>query len=167
MLELYFVILMSGELRLAGRTRSTTYTISGRLGIKINNTWGSLCSNGWDISDATVACKQLGYDYAVNTIMRASSKDRSGIIWFGNPVCNGTEKSLLHCSHSGFENHNCRPQEEAGLICGIGIVHFPCKYCQCIMCYLILNIIFYNIIYSYGIIICHRGSETGQSSTKL
>ena len=120
---------MLGELRLAGRIHTTTYTISGRLEVYINNTWGSLCSNGWDISDATVACKQLGYDYAQGAISRGSSVfgPGSGIIWFGNPVCNGTERSLLHCSHSGFGNYNCHPREETGLTCGIGIVHFPCK----------------------------------------
>lgn len=26
-----------------------------------NNTWGSLCSDSWDVEDTSVACKQLGY----------------------------------------------------------------------------------------------------------
>ena len=119
-----FVTFMLGELRLADTVRRQTYTIFGRLEVKINNTWGSLCNKGWDINGATVACKQLGYDYAVTPIIRTSSNDRSGKIWFGNPVCNGTERSILHCSHSGFGKHNCRRSNVAGLICGIGTVDF-------------------------------------------
>lgn len=38
----------------------------GRLEVCINGVWGSVCSTGWDNTDAFVTCKQLGYGNAGN-----------------------------------------------------------------------------------------------------
>ena len=34
----------------------------GRVEICLDNHWGTLCNNGWDIRDAMVVCRQLGFD---------------------------------------------------------------------------------------------------------
>lgn len=39
--------------------RKTPY--SGRVEICLNGVWGSICSNSWDNTNATVVCQQLGY----------------------------------------------------------------------------------------------------------
>ena len=39
-----------------------THNNAGRLEILVVGEWGTVCNNGFDASDATVACRQLGYD---------------------------------------------------------------------------------------------------------
>ena len=49
---------MDGEVRL----RDGTDISNGRVEICRNGIWGSVCNNAWNHIDATVVCRQLGYD---------------------------------------------------------------------------------------------------------
>lgn len=33
----------------------------GRIEICLQNQWGSVCDNGWGVSDSQVVCRQLGF----------------------------------------------------------------------------------------------------------
>ena len=45
-------------------TNGNTFTIAGGLQICVGNEWGTVCQYLWSDIDATVACRQLGLDYA-------------------------------------------------------------------------------------------------------
>ena len=47
----------TGVIRLVG----SNFTDQGRVEICVNNTWGTICDNYFDSSDARVVCRQLGY----------------------------------------------------------------------------------------------------------
>ncbi|GAV05681.1 hypothetical protein RvY_15774 [Ramazzottius varieornatus] len=102
-----------GEVRLIGG--STEY--EGNVQIYHDHKWGSVCDDGWDIRDATVVCRQLGYtrsDFG-------TTNSRFGLggrqIWLSNVQCWGYERNLTTCRSDGWGNSDCDTNEAAGVIC--------------------------------------------------
>ena len=83
-----------------------------------NGTWGTVCDDDWDINDARVVCKQLGFCYALNAYRGARYGQGTGPILLDNVLCYGYESSLFSCSHSGMENHKCNHSKDASVQCG-------------------------------------------------
>ena len=107
----------NGTLRLVG---SSDYKI-GRVEIfiKPNNTWGTVCDNGWDDHDAQVVCRQLGFSNTGTAIRSFPSNTFSIVpIWLDDVNCNGSESKLIECQHNGVGNHECDYYNNAGVICG-------------------------------------------------
>ena len=50
---------VDGDVRLVDSPPGTNN--SGRVEICINEGWSTQCDQGWDSTDATIACKQLGF----------------------------------------------------------------------------------------------------------
>ena len=62
----------------------------GRVEILYGGVWGTVCSNLWDISDADVVCRQLGY---VGATMASSAvyEEGEGVTWMDEVSCSGNE----------------------------------------------------------------------------
>ena len=89
----------------------------GRVEIFHRGRWGTVCDDDWDINDARVVCRALGYPGAASAPRRAYFGRGSGVIWLDNVRCLGNEMSLERCRHNGWGNHNCRHDEDASAIC--------------------------------------------------
>lgn len=50
-------------LRLVNLGRVTSVS-SGRLEVFLNNTWGTVCENGFDVFEADLACQEAGFLYS-------------------------------------------------------------------------------------------------------
>ena len=92
-------------------------TAIGRLEILYNGVWGTICDDSWDLTDAEVACRQLGYDHALKALQGKHVDDGTGQIWLDDVGCYGHENSLSSCAHNGWGTHNCAHCEDAGVEC--------------------------------------------------
>ncbi|NXS68913.1 DMBT1 protein, partial [Pandion haliaetus] len=90
---------------------------SGRLEVFHNGSWATVCDDGWNMKDATVACRQLGCGNAVSAKIEAFFGEGTGDILLDNVECRGDESSLEQCSHRGLGTHDCYHKEDAGVIC--------------------------------------------------
>lgn len=89
----------------------------GRVEICYNNQWGTVCDDFWDILDARVACRQLGFADAIRPTSFASFGQGTGPIYLDNLMCVGNETRLEDCRHNGVGTHNCFHFEDAGVVC--------------------------------------------------
>ena len=112
----------------------------GRVEVCRNNSYGTICDDHWDVLDARVACRQLGYSgqgiaqcactldchiifggwmfqcyVDAQPLSRAFFGQGSGDILIDNLVCSGSERHLLNCSFQS--NHDCEHSEDAGVKC--------------------------------------------------
>ena len=82
-----------------------------------NSQWNTVCDDGWDLNDAHVVCRQLGYLGALTAHRGARFGAGSGQILLDDLGCSGREATLLECTHSGTNVHDCDHGEDAGVTC--------------------------------------------------
>ncbi|XP_038045824.1 deleted in malignant brain tumors 1 protein-like isoform X2 [Patiria miniata] len=89
--------------------------LEGRVEVYVDGSWGTVCDDSWDLSDATVVCRQLGYGYALHAHSLAYFGQGSGPIKYDNVRCQGDESMLHLCPLSTIDN--CGHHEDAGVVC--------------------------------------------------
>uniref|UniRef100_A0AAZ1Y2X7 SRCR domain-containing protein n=1 Tax=Oreochromis aureus TaxID=47969 RepID=A0AAZ1Y2X7_OREAU len=103
-----------GPIRLTG---SGSTRCSGRVEVYHNNSWGTVCDDGWDLNDAEVVCRQLNCGSALEVPQSAHFGAGTGQIWLDHVTCSGNESSLTECQHSGFGSNTCEHGQDAAVIC--------------------------------------------------
>ena len=81
--------------------------------VKHNNEWGTVCDDGFGITNARSACHTLGFSDGSYT----HGKHVDGPIWMDNVLCSSSTKNFLTCSHNGWGSHDCSHSEDIILIC--------------------------------------------------
>ena len=102
----------TSSIRLASCRKSGGSTCC-RLEVYLNAQWGTVCDDGFDSGDATVACRELG--------CQAGSKlsafgGGTGPIWMSYVSCTGAETKLQDCPFSS-SSAGCDHSEDVGVCC--------------------------------------------------
>ena len=149
---------------------------TGRVEVFYDGQWGTICDDGWDLRDARVACRQLGYADAVIDLDGSQVPPGSGRIWLDNVACTGKEKDITACSINGLGNADCSHSEDAGVECsrtgkarvGTFAMQYDsgvsCKNASCLVTHFqvvrktpnfqfnfIFNMVIFRIFYAYGL----------------
>ncbi|XP_071845497.1 scavenger receptor cysteine-rich type 1 protein M160-like isoform X2 [Apostichopus japonicus] len=122
------------KLQLTSRVRLQEGTsLSGRVEVKNNEEWGTVCDDNWSLEEAEVVCRELGLGHAVEAHPEAHFGEGTGPILLDNLQCNGDEDTIFDCGHSGIGNHDCSNAEDAGVTCS-GPLNFnkciPVEQCR-------------------------------------
>lgn len=80
---------------------------AGRIKVRYQGVWGTLCGNDWKLETAEVLCRQLGYEgveldftlYNADEYLPREVYDVVlGPVWFNSDGCSGHEKTLSECN---------------------------------------------------------------------
>ncbi len=95
-----------------------TTPLEGRVEVFLLGHWGTVCDYYWDLADATVVCRQLGFPRAVKARNNAAFGFGSGPSWYYGVYCTGTELNLNQCSRFSYHfGSACPHSNDAGVVC--------------------------------------------------
>ncbi|XP_051741124.1 deleted in malignant brain tumors 1 protein-like isoform X3 [Ctenopharyngodon idella] len=109
----------TGSMRKAVRLVNGPRMCSGRVEVFHNGTWGTVCDDSWDSTDAEVVCREMGCGSVIEAKSSAYFGQGSGQIWLDEVRCRGNETTLINCSSNVWGKHNCGHGEDAGVICQV------------------------------------------------
>ena len=104
----------------------------GRVEIRYDGEWRSVCDDYWTDNNAHVVCRMAGHAQGsvVNDgqFLAGHFGNGNGEFWLDDVTCAGNEANILDCPRRrgiAVGTHNCRPGEEAGVRCRVGTYSVP------------------------------------------
>ena len=77
----------------------------GRVEILYNGAWGTVCDSGWDLREASVVCRNLGYVAAEEALWNSQFGQGSGTFVLDGVSCGGRESDIFLCDYGPSWNH--------------------------------------------------------------
>lgn len=114
-----FYLLDGGSATKAIRLLRNNSTLSGQVEIYDSGSWEAICYDTWDIHDASVACRQLGYSGATGITSKTPAVSPGNGL--NTLQCRGNENALGDCV-LGWKVTSCS-YGFAGVTCS-GMVNF-------------------------------------------
>ena len=109
----------------------------GRVEVKVDKEWGTVCNRYWDVNDAKVLCRYMGFVTGF-PLYTGKFPDPPRKVYESNLHCNGSEDSLQHCPHEGWEqpdpDKNCADHsKDAAVYCYTSGKTLLCGIVMCVV----------------------------------
>ncbi|XP_013379008.1 lysyl oxidase homolog 3B [Lingula anatina] len=105
------------------RLKGGRHRKEGRVEVRVDGKWKTVCGTYWSLLEAMVVCRQLGYGYADRAHRANYFQGQTMRKAFAGIECTGKENTLSECRHHSFLNHEgvktrcSRPASIAGVSC--------------------------------------------------
>ncbi|WAQ95358.1 NETR-like protein [Mya arenaria] len=92
---------------------------SGRLEVKYNDQWGTVCDDGFNDASAKVVCRMMGFSDARHARFIPPSEygPGTGTIWLDDIKCFGNETDIADCQTAEWGISNCNHDEDIAVDC--------------------------------------------------
>ena len=74
--------------------------------VQHNGEWGTVCDYGWDLNDAQVVCRHLGFGNAVAAIHNLPHRKSTRKDWVAYFYCVGNEETIESCSDNRWDYYS-------------------------------------------------------------
>uniref|UniRef100_A0A672YL08 SRCR domain-containing protein n=1 Tax=Sphaeramia orbicularis TaxID=375764 RepID=A0A672YL08_9TELE len=103
---------------------------SGRLEVRSDQSWSSVCEEDLDLNDTQVVCRELGCG-PPGLLQGGLYGEGEAPVWTSELQCEGNESAVLDCRRSSSAGKTCSPGTAAGLTCsdpgGVRLVGQPSR----------------------------------------
>ena len=89
----------------------------GRLEVFLDGAWGTVNRDGFDMRDANVVCRSLGYGNARNFVTTPVFGRGSGSILMDDVGCRGNEETIFDCNFNRRTESSDTHDHDVGVRC--------------------------------------------------